>query len=137
MPATWAGLRARYGLGPDPFDVRDNIMAGTGYLREMHDRYGNAIAMLAAYNAGPGRYDDYVSSGRPLPAETVGYLAPLTAVVSTPAAALQCVPFARAETGIAIYGNAKTWWAQAAGRSEAHTSELQSLMRSSYAVVCL
>src|SRR3546814_14306654 len=86
MPATWAGLRARYGLGPDPFDVRDNIMAGTGYLREMHDRYGNAIAMLAAYNAGPGRYDDYVSSGRPLPAETVGYPAQLTAVGSAPGA---------------------------------------------------
>ena len=81
MPATWAGLRARYGLGPDPFDVRDNIMAGAAYLREMHDRYGNASAMLAAYNAGPGRYDDYVSRGRPLPAETVGYLAQLTAIV--------------------------------------------------------
>lgn len=81
MPATWAGLRVRYGLGPDPFDVRDNIMAGAAYLREMHDRYGNASAMLAAYNAGPGRYDDYVSRGRPLPAETIGYLAQLTAVV--------------------------------------------------------
>ncbi len=86
MPATWAGLRARYGLGPDPFDVRDNIMAGAAYLREMHDRYGDASAMLAAYNAGPGRYDDYVSRGRPLPAETVGYLAQLTTVVGAPGA---------------------------------------------------
>lgn len=80
MPATWGALRARYGLGPDPFDVRDNIMAGTAYLREMHDRYGNASAMLAAYNAGPGRYDDFVSRGRPLPAETVGYLAQLAPI---------------------------------------------------------
>ena len=80
MPATWAGLRTRYGLGPDPFDVRDNIMAGAAYLREMHDRYGNASAMLAAYNAGPGRYDDFVSRGRPLPAETVGYLAQLAPI---------------------------------------------------------
>ena len=86
MPATWGTLRARYGLGTDPFDVRDNIMAGAAYLREMHDRYGNASAMLAAYNAGPGRYDDYVSRGRPLPAETVGYLAQLTAVVGAPGA---------------------------------------------------
>ncbi|WP_420542858.1 lytic transglycosylase domain-containing protein [Sphingomonas naphthae] len=84
MPATWAGLRARYGLGPDPFDVSDNIMAGAAYLREMHDRYGNATAMLAAYNAGPGRYDDYLSRGRPLPAETVGYLAQLTTVAGAP-----------------------------------------------------
>ncbi|MDO7836296.1 lytic transglycosylase domain-containing protein [Sphingobium sp. HBC34] len=80
MPATWAGLRAHYGLGPDPFNVRDNIMAGAAYLREMHDRYGNASAMLAAYNAGPGRYDDYLSRGRPLPAETVGYLAQLAPI---------------------------------------------------------
>ncbi len=87
MPATWAGLRARYGLGPDPFDVRDNIMAGAAYLREMHDRYGNARAMLAAYNAGPGRYDDYLSRGRPLPAETVGYLAQLLPIAGTPGAA--------------------------------------------------
>jgi hypothetical protein len=87
MPATWADLRARYGLGADPFDVRDNIMAGAAYLREMHDRYGNASAMLAAYNAGPGRYDDYLSRGRPLPPETVGYLAQLTSVVGTSGAA--------------------------------------------------
>lgn len=28
----------------------------------------------------------------------------------------QCVPFARAASGIAIYGDAWTWWEQAAGR---------------------
>lgn len=83
MPGTWAQLRARHGLGADPFDVRDNIMAGAAYLREMHDRYGNASAMLAAYNAGPGRYDDHLSRGRPLPAETVAYLARLGAVTGT------------------------------------------------------
>lgn len=80
MPGTWAQLRARHGLGTDPFDVRDNIMAGAAYLREMHDRYGNASAMLAAYNAGPGRYDDHLSRGRPLPAETVAYLARLGSI---------------------------------------------------------
>ena len=57
MPDTWAGLRVRYGLGRDPYQPRDNILAGTAYLREMWDRYGNVAAMLAAYNAGPGRYD--------------------------------------------------------------------------------
>ena len=80
MPATWAGLRARHGLGTDPFDVRENIMAGAAYLREMHDRYGNATAMLAAYNAGPGRYDDYLSRARPLPPETRAYLARLASI---------------------------------------------------------
>ena len=92
MPATWADLRARYGLGADPFDVRDNIMAGAAYLRAMHDRYGNASAMLAAYNAGPGRYDDYLSRGRPLPPETVGYLAQLTAVVGTAEVSVSAPP---------------------------------------------
>jgi hypothetical protein len=80
MPATWAGTRARYGLGSDPYDVRDNIMAGTAYLRAMFDRYGNATAMLAAYNAGPGRYDDYIARGRLLPAETRAYLAKLVSI---------------------------------------------------------
>lgn len=81
MPATWANLRARHGLGSDPYDVRDNIMAGAAYLRAMHDRYGNTAAMLAAYNAGPGRTDEYLSRGRPLPAETRAYLAKLVPVI--------------------------------------------------------
>ena len=38
MPGTWVELGVRYGLGLDPFDPRDNIFAGTAYLREMHDR---------------------------------------------------------------------------------------------------
>ncbi len=80
MPATWADLRARHGLGRDPYNVRDNIMAGAAYLRAMHDRYGNAAAMLAAYNAGPGRYDEYLARGRPLPAETRAYLAKLASI---------------------------------------------------------
>ena len=57
MPATWLELRARYGLGSNPYDPRDNIMAGAAYLREMHDRYGSP-GFLAAYNAGPGRYEE-------------------------------------------------------------------------------
>lgn len=77
MPDTWAELRARYRLGDDPFEPRDNIIAGTAYLRQMLDRYGNVGAMLAAYNAGPGRYDEYLATGRPLPAETRAYVAKL------------------------------------------------------------
>jgi len=76
MPDTWAGLRSRYGLGPNPFDPHDNIVAGAAYLRELHDRYGTA-GSLAAYNAGPGRYEDHLTSGRPLPAETQAYVAAL------------------------------------------------------------
>ena len=83
MPGTWAGLRARHRLGSDPFDPRDNIMAGAAYLRAMHDRYGNVTAMLAAYNAGPGRTDEYFSRGRPLPTETRAYLAKLASITSS------------------------------------------------------
>jgi len=86
MPATWARLRVSYRLGRNPYDPRDNIMAGAAYLREMWDRYGNVGAMLAAYNAGPGRYDDHRSTGRALPAETRAYVAALAPVLGGAAA---------------------------------------------------
>lgn len=75
MPDTWAELRVRHRLGRNPYDPRDNILAGAAYLREMHDRYGSP-GFLAAYNAGPGRYEEYLA-GRPLPAETRAYVAAL------------------------------------------------------------
>ncbi|MDE2562739.1 MAG: transglycosylase SLT domain-containing protein [Sphingomonadales bacterium] len=74
MPATWATLTARYALGSDPYDVRANIHAGAAYLREMLDRYGDLAAALAAYNAGPGRVDEWRSGGRALPAVTRAYV---------------------------------------------------------------
>jgi len=77
MPGTWAALRQDHRLDADPFDPRDNILAGTAHLRAMLDRYGTVGGMLAAYNAGPGRYDAYLSEGRPLPAETRAYVAML------------------------------------------------------------
>lgn len=80
MPATWADLRARHGLGGDPYDPRANIMAGAAYLREMHDRYGSP-GFLAAYNAGPGRYEEYRATGRPLPAETRAYVAAVAPII--------------------------------------------------------
>ncbi|WP_425063479.1 lytic transglycosylase domain-containing protein [Pyruvatibacter mobilis] len=81
MPSTWAELRIRHALGHDPFQPRDNILAGTAYLREMWDRYGNVVAMLAAYNAGPSRYDEYRLADRPLPAETRAYVASLAPIL--------------------------------------------------------
>ena len=80
MPNTWSELRTRYGLGRDPFDPRDNILAGAAYLREMHDRYGSP-GFLAAYNAGPQRYDEYLAGVRALPAETRAYVAMLAPLV--------------------------------------------------------
>lgn len=79
MPGTYADLRARYGLGPNAYDPRDNILAGVAYLREMFDRYGSP-GFLAAYNAGPGRYQEHLA-GRPLPLETRAYLARLSPAI--------------------------------------------------------
>ena len=97
MPATWSALRADYGLGADPYEPRDNIVAGTAYLRAMYDRFGYP-GLFAAYNAGPGRYGEYLSRGRPLPRETRDYVARITggmAGSTLPQAAPAQVDFAR------------------------------------------
>jgi hypothetical protein len=83
MPDTYAELRARYGLGADPFDPHDNIMAGTAYMSELIELFG-APNFLAAYNAGPARLDDHLRGGRPLPAETVRYLAQIGELPAVP-----------------------------------------------------
>ena len=83
MPDTWDDLRSRHGLGTDPFDPRDNILAGAAYLREMHDRYGSP-GFLAAYNAGPKRYEAYLTMARALPTETQLYVAILAPMIGAP-----------------------------------------------------
>jgi len=77
MPGTWVELSVRYGLGADPFDAHDNIIAGAAYLKDMHDRFGSA-GFLAAYHAGPARYEQRLTTGRPLPQETIAYVAAVT-----------------------------------------------------------
>ena len=74
MPATWRDMRALLGLGSDPNDPADNILAGTAYLRMMYDRFGYP-GLFAAYNAGPARYAASLSNVLPLPAETRAYVA--------------------------------------------------------------
>jgi hypothetical protein len=78
MPRTWTDLRDRYSLGSDPFDPHDNVAAGTAYIRLLFDRYGSP-GFLAAYNAGPGRFEDHLATGRSLPAETTAYVARIAA----------------------------------------------------------
>jgi soluble lytic murein transglycosylase-like protein len=80
MPKTYAELRVRHHLGVDPCDPHDNILAGVAYLREMLDRYGSP-GFLAAYNAGPTRYDEHLIKGRPLPGETQDYAAKLAPMI--------------------------------------------------------
>lgn len=87
MPGTWKDVRRTLNLGADPFDPQDNIAAGVAYLRWLHDRYGDA-GFLAAYNAGPARYDDHLATGRPLPGETVSYVAQVRTLIENPGAFL-------------------------------------------------
>lgn len=78
LPQTYTEMRRRHGLGPDPADPHDNILAGTAYLREMLDRFGYPH-LFAAYNAGPERFEAYRRGERPLPAETHDYVAQIGA----------------------------------------------------------
>ncbi len=86
MPETYQGLEASEGLGADPFDPHNNILAGAAYIKQMYDRFGSP-GFLAAYNAGPADLDAYLAGAEPLPAETVNYLAAVTPNLGTQVAA--------------------------------------------------
>ncbi len=74
LPDTYLEMRERYGLGSDPFDPRDNILAGSAYLKEMAERYGEKGA-LTAYHAGAERMEAHLRRGAPLPEGTVAFVA--------------------------------------------------------------
>ena len=80
MPSTYADMRAEYGLGADPYDPHDNIVAGAAYLRWLRQKY-DYPAMFAAYNDGPGNLEARLASGGLLPAETRLYLVHVTGTV--------------------------------------------------------
>ena len=79
MPGTWHDMRLALGLGADPHNPRDNILAGTLYLRLIYDRFGYP-GLFAAYNAGPRRYAGVLAGTRPLPGETRAYVAEVASV---------------------------------------------------------
>jgi soluble lytic murein transglycosylase-like protein len=87
MPDTYRDLQEQYGLGADPHDPHDNIMAGTAYLRWLHGKYGYP-KMFAAYNAGPGTLEAEMAGLRKLPGETRAYIRGIASIlgVETPAA---------------------------------------------------
>jgi hypothetical protein len=122
MPPTWDELRARHGLGHDPFDPHDNIIAGAAYLAQMRDRYGMPGA-LAAYNAGPARYEEHKLLGVPLPGETAAYLDKLTPVIGVAAPSL----FAGSSGRPAGARKTSLFAIDATTRSDARASPAQSL----------
>jgi Transglycosylase SLT domain len=88
MPDTYSDMREQYGLGADPFNPRDNILAGAAYLSWLHDKYGYP-KMFAAYNAGPGTLDAQLAGSRKLPKETRDYIKGIASIlgIDEPAAA--------------------------------------------------
>src|SRR5690349_447517 len=80
MPSTYRDMRAEFGLGSDPFAPRDNVLAGTAYLRWLKSKYGYP-AMFAAYNDGPGHLEMRLRDAGLLPGETRSYVARVTAAI--------------------------------------------------------
>jgi len=101
MPRTWREMRAVLKLGPDPHDPRDNILAGAAYLRAMYDRFGYP-GLYAAYNAGPARYAEHLSTGRRLPAETIVYVTNFAGGASGPSPRRSLAPPAPAGSLFAV-----------------------------------
>ena len=91
MPKTWQEMRLRLGLGDNPDAPRDNILAGTFYLRLMYDRFGYP-GLFGAYNAGPAAYSGWLKGARRLPGETVAYLEAVAGTKQITSAAIQTAP---------------------------------------------
>ena len=73
MPESWVRLREKLRLANDPHDPRDNILAGSAYLRELYERFGFPD-LFAAYHAGAQRLEESLLDHRPLPDATQVYL---------------------------------------------------------------
>ena len=55
MPDTYEEMRRAHDLGSDPYHPRDNILAGTAYLRAMYLDIRCRCALSVARDAGVGR----------------------------------------------------------------------------------
>lgn len=73
MPTAWNRPREELGLGMHSEDPGDNRLAGSAYLRKLYEGFGSH-EFLAAYHAGPVRYQSYVDGGEPLPQSTWEYV---------------------------------------------------------------
>lgn len=92
MPGT-----ARYLGVRDPWNPEESLRAGARYLRQQLDRFGSWELALAAYNAGPGRINQY--GGIPPFRETRNYVRTIMSTVDSgpisASLALRTNPFRR------------------------------------------
>jgi hypothetical protein len=72
-PETWRDMQREYGLGQNPYDPHDNVIAGAAYLRTLYQQFGFP-KMFAAYNAGPQTEAEHSAGLRELPDETRNYV---------------------------------------------------------------
>ncbi|EHH66912.1 murein transglycosylase [Gluconobacter morbifer G707] len=120
MPPTYDDMRQQYGLGDDPYDPRDNIFAGTAYIRQMYDIYGSP-GFLAAYNDGPGSLDSYLRRGRALPRETRRYVAAIGPQIAG------ITPRSRSAADLLVAQHDSNARVQLAQATPANTSESQAV----------
>jgi hypothetical protein len=73
MPGTanWRGLA-------DPFEPITALYESAQYLRELREQFGNLGLAAAAYNAGPGRVQEWLAGRGRLPRETLDYVRIIT-----------------------------------------------------------
>lgn len=62
----------------NPFDPLQAIPASARFLRKLHDQFGNLGLAAAAYNAGGGRIEKWLSRRSTLPKETRNYVKIIT-----------------------------------------------------------
>jgi hypothetical protein len=62
----------------DPFDPLQAIPASARFLRKLHNQFGNLGLAAAAYNAGGGRIEKWLSRRSALPKETRAYVKIIT-----------------------------------------------------------
>ena len=63
MPSTAVFIGQALGEAPDLADARENIRAGTWYLRYLLDKFGDRTLAVAAYNAGEGTVRGWLREG--------------------------------------------------------------------------
>ena len=73
MPQTAVEMGLR-----DPFDPLQAIPASAKFLRKLYNQFGNLGLAAAAYNAGGGRIEKWLSRRSSLPAETRAYVKIIT-----------------------------------------------------------